>query len=197
MTKLQQRIAGLIVLTIVSAVSLLAGGIVLGGASADDGDSGKDGTTIGNTMQFAPAGAAFNVSVSSHVSKDGEQDCVIAFGAADVDLGAMPELNLTEAPHLTLTPADGSQPVDIKVFSSELDDRDGPRLTKIQATEAKPISEEESEKLKADGLLKEVDPADCTIINPELMPEGWTPGKPFTGGGGAGGAGIGTRTSNP
>jgi hypothetical protein len=196
MSKLQQRLAGLIVLTIVSAVSILAGGVLLGGASADDGDG--DGPMSG-ALKLAPANATFITA-----GADGKgASCVISF--AGVAEGANEDVLVK--PFGVGVGGVAGDPIrveqgafveaggDLKTFrivNGELVEGElpegglpegGPKFF-AKAVEAKPISPEEIERQKASGELSSFAPGDCTIVNAEGMPEGFVPGTrsaaPFT-----------------
>src|SRR5688500_3991480 len=73
MTSLKQRLGGAVVLTAVSAVSLLAGGLLLGAASADDGDDPPSSAGSSDAFEYAAEGAGVAGTII-----DGE-GCVVAF----------------------------------------------------------------------------------------------------------------------
>jgi hypothetical protein len=187
MTGIKQKVAGVGVLATVSVVSLLAGGFILGAASADEGN---DTPTSGATKLFE--GEATNVAVS--LGADGEKSCFIAFGVGVPFDGAAgvfstKPLNIEEVAGGKVevgrvVEANGDvktwKMIDGELVEGELPEgglpKDGALFTK--AIEAKPIPPEEIERLKAAGELQVITPEDCTVVNPEDMPEGFTPGKP-------------------
>ena len=171
MTTFRQKLAGVTVLGIVSGVSLLAGGIMLGGASADGGKNDKP--TL-NIMEGAPE----NIRMLSTVV-NGEGGCFIAYGGeghidpsefkAGVPFGAMKvegPINIRNAAGAGNVTAENVN-VEKKFSIAPGDAKDAPVLR--HAIEAKPISAEEIERLKASGELKTFSPEDCKVVTPEEM----------------------------
>jgi len=190
-TGLKQKVAAFGVLATVSAVSLLAGGLILGAASADDGDDPSEPTN--SLFQAAPEGVAVLSAMA-----DGEKGCVIAFGHGPEDAGQE-----GGTPFFAGKPIDGvagsrievgkqmSPDGDVKTWKivdgelveGELPDGGLPSpATVANAIQAKPISPEEIELLKASGELRVVTPEDCKVVDIEDMPEGFPPARLSTGG---------------
>ncbi|MGE0059682.1 MAG: hypothetical protein AB7P33_09605 [Dehalococcoidia bacterium] len=169
MTNLKQRLAALTTLGVVSAVSLLAGGIILGNASADDGEPTP---SSGNVLGFAPAEVRLMAGATAGGPVNG---CVIAFhgeGAGEAATIAPPPPVL-EA--IKIEAAGGTE----KGFRIVTPDgdllTDRPELAIAQAIETKPLTGAQIEELKASGALSSVMPKDCMKVNQDgtvTTPEG-------------------------
>ena len=149
MRNMQQRLAGGLVLTIVSAVSIMAGGVLLSGASAEDGSPASGA----NTATGTPSDAKFVAATLLSNPEDGLIGCVFASS------GDIPAPELSESGGMIGMPGTA-----ISAGS----------MSFTYAFEARPISPEEIERLKASGELKTVSPEDCVGIDIDgEMPEGF------------------------
>lgn len=167
MARMRERFVALTTLATVSAVSLLAGGIILGSASADDGD-----TAVG----------AEGKPIFTRVAPEQGATCIIAFGEGTGGLVA--KLN-------PATPAQGVTGMvqqgqyvdaggDVKTFrivDGELVEGTLPEgglpdkpVMITRALEAKELNPEEIERLKAGGNQNLVTPTDCKVLGPEDAP---------------------------
>jgi hypothetical protein len=172
MTNLQQKVAGVIALTTVSAVSLLAGGIILGSASADDGNAPT--TSVSNLLSIAPANLQAGEPGSGL-----KAGCVISL-ARPVD-GAAEPATLKVAPGLnaiSIEGANGEMTKSLRIVTADgevLTGDDLPDAVFSTAVEAKPLSPEEIEELKASGALSSITPEDCKVVNEDgsvTLPDG-------------------------
>jgi hypothetical protein len=170
MTNLQQKVAGVIALTTVSAVSLLAGGILLGSASADDGNTPT--TAVSNLLSFTPANLQ-----AGEPGPGLKAGCVISL-ARPVD-GAAEPATLNVAPGLNAISIEGGEKTkSLRIVTANgevLTGDDLPDAVFSTAVQAKPLSPEQIEELKASGALSSVMPKDCKVINEDgsvTLPDG-------------------------